>query len=129
MIGLELARTIDLPADRRETLFYATFVAWIGCAADSRDLSEVFGDDIAFRHDIYYEHDRAAPGWGRAVLGHVARGAAPADRARRVGSFVLTRGASAGQLIQSHCLSAGLFADRLGLPGRARAILPELFER
>jgi HD-GYP domain-containing protein (c-di-GMP phosphodiesterase class II) len=51
------------------------------------------------------------------------------QRGRQLGAFVLTGGAPMAELVRSHCLSAGLFAERLGLGSAVRDALAHSFER
>ncbi|HEX2275163.1 MAG TPA: hypothetical protein VHG90_14950, partial [Acidimicrobiales bacterium] len=37
----------------RETAYYVSLLAWVGCTADSAELSRLFGDDLRLRADTY----------------------------------------------------------------------------
>jgi HD-GYP domain-containing protein (c-di-GMP phosphodiesterase class II)/DNA-binding CsgD family transcriptional regulator len=129
LIALGLAEAIGLEQDRRTVVYYADLVSWIGCHADSHELAQVFGDDISFRSELDYARDRTDPAWRRTLLGHVGRGSSVTDRGLMLGLFLLSGEAPVSQLIQSHCQSAGLFAERLGLSPEVRRVLPQAFER
>jgi HD-GYP domain-containing protein (c-di-GMP phosphodiesterase class II) len=129
LIAGRMAQAVGLNESQRSVVYYGDLVAWIGCTADSEQLARVFGDDIAFRADMYYLLDRTDPGWRRELLAHVGRGLSVAERGRRIGEFILAGRVPLSQLISSHCLSAGLFAERLGLGPEVRAVLPHAFER
>jgi HD-GYP domain-containing protein (c-di-GMP phosphodiesterase class II) len=128
LIALRLAEAAGLDKAGRSVVYYANLVAWIGCHADSHQIAATFGDDIEFRRD-YYARDRAEPGWGLAMAGRVGRGRPIGARSRQLGSFLLEGADSVSDLIRSHCLSAGIFAERLGLGADVREVLPQAFER
>jgi HD-GYP domain-containing protein (c-di-GMP phosphodiesterase class II)/DNA-binding CsgD family transcriptional regulator len=128
LIALRLAEAAGMDAATRAVVYYADLVAWIGCHADSYMLAATFGDDIEFRGD-YYLRDRSEPGWGRALTGRIGHGKPLLERWRQQSTFVLSGGAPMAAMITSHCLSAGLFAERLGLGADVRGVLPQAFER
>ena len=128
LIALRLADAAGLDQADRSIVYYANLVAWIGCHADSHQIAATFGDDIEFRRD-YYARDRTEPGWGIALAGRVGRGRPLVERPARLGAFLLTGGDTMSELIRSHCLSAGMFAERLGLGVEVREVLPQAFER
>ena len=53
VIATRLADRLGLDADQRAVVYYADLVAWIGCHADSPELSAVFRDEIDFRAGTY----------------------------------------------------------------------------
>ncbi|HEX7262659.1 MAG TPA: HD domain-containing phosphohydrolase [Candidatus Dormibacteraeota bacterium] len=128
LIALRLADAAGLDESARSVVYYANLVAWIGCHADSHQIAATFGDDIEFRRD-YYARDRSEPGWAIGLASRVGRGKPLLERPRRLGSFLLQSGDTMSELIRSHCLSAGMFAERLGLGADVQAVLPQAFER
>ena len=128
LIALRLAEAAGMDRAERSVVFYANLLAWIGCHADSHQIAVTFGDDIEFRRR-YYSHDRAQPGWGLGLASRVGSGAPLTERPRRLGSFLIHGSASMSDLIRSHCLSAGMFAERFGLGPDVREVLPQAFER
>ena len=52
LIGMRLAQACRLNESDRVDVFYSTLLAWVGCHADSHELSLWFGDDIAFRSEF-----------------------------------------------------------------------------
>ncbi|AFM16582.1 HD-GYP domain-containing protein [Mycolicibacterium chubuense NBB4] len=128
LIATRLAERMGLDAQRRATVYYANLVGWIGCHADSHELSGLFGDDIAFRADTYGVDMTGLP-FLRLMLGHVGRGLPGWERAIRTTSFLLTARNRVAALIQSHCTSAGVLSDRMGLDRQVGEALTCIFER
>jgi HD-GYP domain-containing protein (c-di-GMP phosphodiesterase class II) len=127
-IAVGLADALGLDARRRSVVYYADLTAWIGCHTDSHQLATVFGDDIAFRADSY-ALDWTGWRWKGAVLSHVGRGGPAWRRGRDMGAFILDRGQGVAELVRSHCMSASLLAERLGLGQEVCDVLPHAFER
>jgi hypothetical protein len=128
LIALRLADAVGLDPARRSVVYYADLVAWIGCHADSHQLATLFGDDLAFRAETY-QRDQTEPGYKSALLSHVGEGQSIWRRGQQLGSFLLSGGGQMANLVQSHCLSAGVFAERLGLGPAVRDVLAHTFER
>jgi HD-GYP domain-containing protein (c-di-GMP phosphodiesterase class II) len=128
LIALRLAEAAGLDRPARAVVFYTNLVAWIGCHADSHQIAATFGDDIDFRRD-YYARDRSEPGWALGLASRAGRGRPLLERPGRIGSFILHGQATMSELIHSHCLSAAIFAERLGLGRDVSEVLPQAFER
>ncbi|OMB93978.1 LuxR family transcriptional regulator [Mycobacterium sp. NS-7484] len=128
LISVRLAERMGLDLRQRATVYYANLVGWIGCHADSHELSALFGDDIAFRADTYGV-DRAGLPLLRLMISHVGRGLPGWERGIRSAAFVLTARNRVAQLISSHCSSAGVLSDRMGLDRDVGAALAFVFER
>ena len=109
-------------------MYYANLVGWIGCHADSHELSALFGDDIAFRADTYGV-DMAGLPFLRLMVNHVGRGMPSWERGVRSAAFVLTARNQVAKLINSHCSSAGVLSDRMGLDPQVSEALSYIFER
>ncbi|MDP7736572.1 HD domain-containing phosphohydrolase [Mycobacterium paragordonae] len=128
LIATRVADRMGLDAGRRATVYYANLVGWIGCHADSHELSALFGDDIAFRADTYGV-DMAGLPFLRLMVSHVGRGLPAWERGLRSAAFLLTARNQVATLISSHCTSAGVLSDRLGLDSEVGAALSYIFER
>jgi HD-GYP domain-containing protein (c-di-GMP phosphodiesterase class II)/DNA-binding CsgD family transcriptional regulator len=128
LIATRIAETMGLDAQQRATVYYANLVGWIGCHADSHELSALFGDDIAFRADTYGV-DMAGLPFLRLMLNHVGRGMPTWERSVRSAAFVLTARNQVAKLINSHCSSAGVLSDRMGLDPQVSEALSYIFER
>src|SRR5262245_27013658 len=113
LIATRIAERMGLDAQQRATVYYANLVGWIGCHADSHELSALFGDDIAFRADTY-DVDMAGLPFLRLMVNHVGRGMPAWERGVRSAAFVLTARNQVAKLIDSHCSSAGVLSDKIG---------------
>ena len=128
LIATRIAERMGLDAQQRATVYYANLVGWVGCHADSHELSALFGDDIAFRADTYGVDMTGLP-FLRLMISHVGRGLPGWERGIRSAAFVLTARNQVSKLIRSHCSSAGVLSDRMGLDQRVGEALAFIFER
>ncbi|PJE03270.1 MAG: LuxR family transcriptional regulator [Mycobacterium sp.] len=128
LIASRVAERMGLDAGQRATVYYANLLGWIGCHADSHELSALFGDDIAFRADTYGV-DMAGLPFLRLMVSHVGRGLPAWERGLRSAAFLLTARNQVANLISSHCTSAGLLSDRIGLDSEVGTALGYIFER
>jgi HD-GYP domain-containing protein (c-di-GMP phosphodiesterase class II) len=128
LIATRIAERMGLDAQQRATVYYANLVGWIGCHADSHELAELFGDDIAFRADTYGVDMTGLP-FLRLMISHVGRGLPSWERGIRSAAFLLTARNQVGKLIHSHCSSAGVLSDRMGLDRQVGEALAYVFER
>jgi HD-GYP domain-containing protein (c-di-GMP phosphodiesterase class II) len=128
LIATRIAEPMGLDAHQRATVYYANLVGWIGCHADSHELSALFGDDIAYRADTYAVDMTGLP-FLRLMVSHVGRGLPGWERGIRSAAFVLTARNQVAKLIHSHCSSAGVLSDRMGLDPQVGVALASIFER
>src|SRR3954464_300011 len=128
LIATRIAERIGLDDRQRATAYYANLVGWIGCHADSHELSALFGDDIAFRADTYGVDMTGLP-FLRLMVSHVGRGLPGWERGIRSAAFMLTARNQVAQLVSSHCTSAGVLSDRMGLDRQVGQALGYIFER
>lgn len=128
LIATRIAERMGLDAQQRATVYYANLVGWIGCHADSHELSALFGDDIAYRADTYAV-DMTGLSFLRLMVSHVGRELPRWERGIRSVAFVLTARNQVARLIHSHCSSAGVLSDRMGLDRQVGEALAYIFER
>ncbi len=128
LIATRLADRLGLSRTERDCIYYTTLIMWIGCHADSHEYARWFGDDIAVRHDTYLV-DNA--GWPlmRFLVGNIARGEPLLRRLNVMATLFVDARGQLSRMIHSHCTSAALLADRLGLGPDVRAALAFAFER
>jgi HD-GYP domain-containing protein (c-di-GMP phosphodiesterase class II) len=125
VLGLRIAEDLELGEDQRAVVYYVALLAWLGCHADAHEQSAWFGDDIQLRADRHLAESAGA----RFMLGRVGRGQAPARRAARLGSLLISGRDALAVMETTHCTVAGLFAMRLGLGPDVRDGLQHVFER
>ncbi|WP_156685676.1 HD domain-containing phosphohydrolase [Mycobacterium sp. Marseille-P9652] len=128
LIATRLADRLGLSEQQRETTYYTTLIMWIGCHADSHEYARWFGDDIAVRHDSYLVDWSGLP-YLRFLAGNVARGRPLAQRLSMMATLMVNARGHISRLIHSHCTSAALLADRIGLDPGVQAALAYTFER
>jgi HD-GYP domain-containing protein (c-di-GMP phosphodiesterase class II) len=128
LIAARLADRLGLGEQQRGVVFYANLVAWIGCQADSHEVAGWFGDDVALRADQYRVDWAGLPFLG-LLASHVGRGRPLLARGGRAVSFLVAPRGRLSELIHSHCASAGVLADRVGLAAEVREALAYFFER
>lgn len=127
-IADRLADHVDGAHIDRQSLFYISTLAWIGCVTDAPEVAAVFGDDIAFRADTYNADVGGLSGM-RFFLEHAGAGGSPAMRLRSVASVVATGGRRISSGIRSHCLTTSALADDLGLGPGIGPALRQFFAR
>ncbi len=121
-------RPAGLTRAQRDCTYYATLIMWIGCHADSHEYAQWFGDDIAVRHDSYLVDWSGLP-YQRFLLSNIARGQTLVRRLSVMAALLSNARGHFARLIHSHCTSAGLLADRIGLSTDVQAALAFTFER
>ena len=128
MIATRLADRLGLTRAQRDCVYYTTLIMWIGCHADSHEYARWFGDDIAVRHDSYLVDWSGLP-YLRFLASNVGRGQPLTSRLTIMATLFLNARGQLSRLIHSHCTSAALLADRMGLGPDVQAALAFAFER
>src|SRR5262249_27817533 len=128
MIATRLADRLGFTHAQRDCVYYTTLIMWIGCHADSHEYARWFGDDIAVRHDSYLVDWSGLP-YLRFLVSNVGRGQPLTHRLTIMTTLFLNARGQLSRLIHSHCTSAALLADRIGLGPDVQAALAFAFER
>jgi HD-GYP domain-containing protein (c-di-GMP phosphodiesterase class II) len=128
IIACTMADLVGLGARQRGVVYYGDLLAWIGCHADSPEVSALFDDDIAYRAATY-EIDLSGLPLMRLLLGHVAADESPVRRAVSRAAFMVSARQQMTKVIESHYASAGELADRLQMGPHVRTALGYTFER
>jgi HD-GYP domain-containing protein (c-di-GMP phosphodiesterase class II) len=128
LIATRLADRLGLTTQQRDCTYYTTLIMWIGCHADSHEYARWFGDDIAVRHDSYLVDWSGMP-YLRFLASNVGRGQPLLQRLSVMATLFANARGRISQLIHSHCTSAALLADRIGLDPNVQAALAFAFER
>jgi HD-GYP domain-containing protein (c-di-GMP phosphodiesterase class II) len=127
VIAMRLADAVDAGSEVRAATYYTSLLTWVGCAADTSDLAELFGDELGLYADTH-DGDLAGATLAMFMLRHLGRGTSPIRRMSIRGKFLATGGRSVQTVMMSHCQSTGELADRLGL-AEVRLPLVQAFER
>ncbi len=128
LIGTRIADRLGLSRGDRDCIYYTALIMWIGCHADSHEYARWFGDDIAVRHDSYFLDWSGLP-YYRFVLSNVARGEPLSRRLMVLGALLVNARGQLSRLIHSHCTSAALLAERMGLSPDVQHAVGFTFER
>jgi len=128
VIAMRLADLADAGDAVRTATYYTSLLTWVGCAADTSDLAELFGDEMSLFADTH-DGDLAGASLATFMLRHLGRGTSPVRRLTMAGRFIATGGKSVRHVMQSHCQSTGELAHRLGLGDEVREPLVQAFER
>jgi len=128
VITLRLADAAGVPTPVRAAAYYTSLLTWVGCATDTSELAELFGDETELYADT---HDGDLGGVSMAVFvaRHLGGGSSRLRRIGMVGRFLVTAGHSVQQVMQDHCRSASELAGRLGLGEDVSGPLLQAFER
>lgn len=128
IIGTRLAERLGLGERDREAVFYTCLVMWIGCHADSHEYTRWFGDDIAVRYDSHFI-DWSGASYRRFLIRNLGRGSTLPKRAQLAAQLLMDAKGNIGGLVHSHCLSASLLAEEIGLGTDVCEALPYAYER
>ncbi len=128
VIAMRLADAADVGPEVSAATYYTSLLTWVGCATDTSELAELFGDETHLYAD---SHDEDMAGLTMAVFvaKHLGYGSSRFRRLGMVGKFVVTAGRSVQQQMESHCQSASELADRLELGESVCVPLVQAFER
>ena len=128
VIAMRLAELADIDKGVRAATYYTSLLTWVGCAADTSDLAELFGDEMGLFADTH-EGDLHGMTLAMFMVRHLGRGSSPVRRLSMTSRFVATAGRSVQQVMMSHCQSTGALAERLGLGDDVSQPLVQAFER
>jgi len=128
LIAARLADRLDVEPAARACLYYVMMLAWVGCVADTAEVSAWFGDDIAYWRDSYQVDLSGLPMMGFA-LRHAGTGSQAPHRLRVAASLVLAGRRTVERGLMSHCLTTARMAERLGLDGDVCGPLQQVFTR
>jgi HD-GYP domain-containing protein (c-di-GMP phosphodiesterase class II) len=128
VIALRLAAALDSDADVRAATYYTSLLTWIGCAADTSDLVQLFGDEQALYADVHVA-DLGGTSMAVFVLRHLGGDGPRLHRLGLIGRFLATAGRSVQQVMESHCQATSHLAERLDLGAEVSRPLLQAFER
>ena len=128
VVAARLAAAARLPESDRAAAFYVSLLAWVGCVADSHELSRWFDDDTRIRA-ASYEVNRAGLPMMRFLLGHLAAGGSTVQRAAMTARFLAGGLSEVMNSLAAHCQTTSEIAERLGLGPEVRRALQQALER
>lgn len=128
LIASMLADELDLSDRQHATVYYTNLVLWIGCHADSHEFSGWFGDDLAMRRDSY-QLDWSGLPYMRFLVSRTGSHQRLPRRTRQLVTLMTAPRSQMAALIHSHCLSAGLMAEHIGLDRAVAEAVECAYER
>jgi HD-GYP domain-containing protein (c-di-GMP phosphodiesterase class II) len=128
LIATRLADRLGLPQAQRDCIYYSTLIMWIGCHADSHEYARWFGDDISVRRSAYLVDWSGLP-YQRFLLTNISHGESLLQRLKTISTLYLNARGHISHLIHSHCTSAALLAEQIGLASDVQAAVQCTFER
>ena len=128
IIASRLASLARLTEVEQAATFYVSLLAWVGCVADSQELSRWFEDDTGLRA-ASFAVDRAGMPMLRFLIGNLASDGSPLDRLSTAGRFLTGGLGEVMRAMSTHCEATAHIADRLGLAESVRRALPQVLER
>ena len=128
VIAMRLAEAVGVDPGVRAATYYTSLLTWVGCATDTSDLTDLFGEEEGLFADTH-DGDLTPMAMGMFMARHLGRGGPALRRVGMVGRFLATAGRSVQHVMEAHCQAAGDFADRLGLGDDVRTPLLQAFER
>ncbi|MGZ4709748.1 MAG: HD domain-containing phosphohydrolase [Acidimicrobiales bacterium] len=128
VIAMRLADLADLGPEVSAATYYTSLLTWVGCATDTSDLAELFGDETTLYADSH-DDDLAGVTMAVFIARHLGHGRSRLRRIGMVGKFVASGGRSVQEVMESHCQAASELAGRLELGDAVRAPLIQAFER
>jgi len=128
VIAMRLADAAEVAPEVRAAAYYTSLLTWVGCATDTSELAELFGDETHFYADSH-DGDLAGVTMAMFVAKHLGYGSSRVRRVSLVGAFLATAGRSVQQLMQTHCQATSELAGRLELGESVCAPLTQAFER
>lgn len=128
LIATRLADTCGVKRGEREATYWVSLLAMVGCTADSFEMREVFGDDIALRRGMYNvgpsQVDQA-----RYFMSRAGSDGGPLRRARMGAALALTGMRPVIETLVADCEVTARFAERLGLGQAVSDPLQQKFAR
>lgn len=128
LLALRIGDVMGIDDDERGRVYFVGLLAWLGCVADSHELSQWFGDETSFIADSY-DVDLVGVSAMAFMLRHLGSGRPPIERARKVVAFLGGGTKAVESAMESHCELAGAFATRLGLGPDVADAVRQAFER
>lgn len=128
LVALDLADALGLDPDERATTYWVTLLAWVGCTADSFELSRMFGDDIELRAGTYDVDFAGVPQFA-FLLRRAGSGGSVLHRAASAAKLMTSSRRSVVDALTAHCEVTGRFAGRLGLGPEVERCLTYTFTR
>jgi HD-GYP domain-containing protein (c-di-GMP phosphodiesterase class II) len=124
LIATRIADTLDLDQPERESIYWVTLLAMVGCTANSYEMRGLFGDDISMRAGMY----RLGPSQMEMAGYFMSLAESEAGPEAR-DALMATEMRPVMQALVADCQIAGTFAERLAFGKEISAPLQQKFAR
>jgi HD-GYP domain-containing protein (c-di-GMP phosphodiesterase class II) len=128
LIATRLAERLDVGEDVCAAIYWVTLLAMVGCTAESREIAELFGDDVALRHGVY-DVGPSQMEMGRYFFSRAGSDGGPVRRARLTAGLMLSNMRSVMDIYLADCRVTSVFAERLGFEDAVSVPLTQKFAR
>ena len=128
VIAMRLAEVAGVAPEVSAATYYTSLLTWVGCATDTSELAELFGDETHLYEDSH-DGDLAGASMAVFIAKHLGYGSSRLRRIGMVGKFLATGGRSVQRVMESHCQSTSDLAVRLELGDSVSVPLIQAFER
>src|SRR5512143_730888 len=102
VIAMRLADDAGVGTEVSAATYYTSLLTWVGCATDTSELAELFGDEMHLYADSH-DDDLAGVSMAMFIAKHLGHGSSRLRRFAAVGKFLATAGRSVQQVMVSHC--------------------------
>ena len=128
LIATRLAERLDVDAGVRDCTYWVSLLAMVGCTAESFEIRDVFGDDIALRRGMY-DLGPSQVAQARYFVSRAGSDGGLLRRARSAAGLVVTGMRSVVETLVADCEVTARFAERLGLGAAVSDALQQKFTR
>jgi len=128
VIAMRLADDAGVGPEVSAATYYTSLLTWVGCATDTSELAELFGDETQLFADSH-DGDLAGVSMAMFLTKHLGHGSSPLRRIGMVGKFLATAGRGVQKVMESHCQAASDLAGQLDLGESVAGPLVQAFER
>jgi HD-GYP domain-containing protein (c-di-GMP phosphodiesterase class II) len=132
VVAVRLGEALGLDDEVLRDVYYHALLRYIGCNAETYAMAEVFGDELALRHD-FATVDPGRPPEVLSLAMRYMRQARPGESPYRLASFVarglLSLPRMMSESFAGHCEVAQRLAARLGLNDSLIICLGQVYER
>ena len=127
-IAVRLAEQLGLSDEERAATYWVTMFISPGCSVGSFELSQIFGDDIALRSELY------SAGWSsreemKVIFRRAGGGGSAGKKARARTKLIATRGSAVQATLGAHCAVNVRLAQRIGMNEVVTSALAHSFAR
>jgi len=128
VVATRFAEHLGVSREDRDATYWTTLFMMAGCTGSSYELSQVFGDDIAFRAGIFWVPPTTV-NMLRFMLGRAGSGKGVIERMRVRADLLRTKLTAVEQALIAHCHVSARLAERVGLGERVVMSLLQTFAR